>query len=188
MNTMFTTILHTAGIYSAEEAALFNTVARERFIGKGGVVLAKGEVAKSVYFLISGAVYQGSDSYLQHNISGFHLENEWFLNRESFVSQRPSTEQITAFSDSVVLEISLESIHYLIARSTAFLQLNTILADLERSHLFHGTLTPLEKYRFVLANKPDLIQKFPLKMIASYLKVTPETLSRVRKAVVQRRS
>jgi len=41
-------------------------------------------------------------------------------------------------------------------------------------------MTPLQKYQYILDHRPDLIQQFPLKIIASYLKITPETLSRVR--------
>jgi len=44
-------------------------------------------------------------------------------------------------------------------------------------------MTPTEKYRYILSNKPQLIQKFPLKYIASYLNITPETLSRVRATI-----
>jgi len=185
---MYTTILNTTGIYDDKETALFNTVIRERSIGKGGVLLEQGEVAKWMYFLISGAVYQGSQLYTQNNLSDLHLDNEGVLNRESLLSQRPSADQIIAFSDSIILEINLESIHYLISKSTAFLQMNTIIGNSYKSHFFLGTLTPLEKYQFILATKPDLIQKFPLKMIASYLKLAPETLSRVRKVIVQQRS
>jgi hypothetical protein len=46
-------------------------------------------------------------------------------------------------------------------------------------------MTPLEKYQFVLQTRPQLVQVFPLKMIASYLKVTPETLSRVREKLAR---
>jgi hypothetical protein len=46
--------------------------------------------------------------------------------------------------------------------------------------LFDNALAPKEKYLYVLNNRQQLIQEFPLKMIASYLKITPETLNRVR--------
>jgi hypothetical protein len=46
----------------------------------------------------------------------------------------------------------------------------------------HGNLiSPEVKYKEILAKKPLLIQRFPLKYIASYLRMTPETLSRVRR-------
>ena len=50
--------------------------------------------------------------------------------------------------------------------------------SVSRIVLFDNALTPKAKYAYVLNNSPQLIQEFPLKMIASYLKITPETLSR----------
>lgn len=58
----------------------------------------------------------------------------------------------------------------------------------ERIHLFDNALNPIEKYNYILANKPELVQAFPLRMIASYLKITPETLSRVREKIVRPKS
>ncbi|MEO5563434.1 MAG: hypothetical protein ABIR18_08365, partial [Chitinophagaceae bacterium] len=51
-----------------------------------------------------------------------------------------------------------------------------------RVHFFDNRLNPTEKYQYILDNKSGLLQKFPLKLIASYLKITPETLSRVRES------
>jgi hypothetical protein len=52
---------------------------------------------------------------------------------------------------------------------------------------FDNASTPTEKYLYILNNRLQLIQAFPLKMIASYLKITPETLSRVREKVTRPR-
>jgi CRP-like cAMP-binding protein len=185
---MYATILNTTGVYNDKETELFNVEVKKRFIEKDGIVMHSGEIAKSVYFLLSGSIYQVSQSPMQSTITNLHIKNDWFLNQESLVLQRPSEQQIIAFSDSVVLEISIESVHYLIAKSTAFLQLNAILFDKVTSDLHKSLRTPLEKYQYILDHKPDIIQKFPLKMIASYLQITAETLSRVRNTLVRSHS
>jgi hypothetical protein len=84
------------------------------------------------------------------------------------------------------LELSIENIHKLVAISPVFLQLGGILASsVSRISFFDNDLTPLKKYQFIIQNRPQLIQAFPLKLIASYLKITPETLSRVREKLAK---
>ncbi|MCY1549131.1 hypothetical protein D9M68_852860 [compost metagenome] len=81
----------------------------------------------------------------------------------------------------VVREISINAIHQLIAASPAFYQLGGLLQKgTERLHYLETTNSASEKYRLLLAEQPEFLQAFPLKMIASYLKITPETLSRLR--------
>lgn len=140
--------------------------------------------------MIKGAVIQcnpkpGSEK----SILDLHVENDWVLNHKSFVSQSPSESAIIAFTESEVLEISIASIHYLIGLSQAFLQLNRIIEQAtSRLYFFDHSLTPLQKYQYLFENKPQLLQKFPLKFIASFLKITPETLSRVREKFVKSNS
>lgn len=174
--------LNIIGEYSNHDILLFEKEVQIRQIRKGDILLNKGDLAKSMFFVLQGAIYQympkedGSICVLD-----LYGEEEWLLNDQSFIGQTPSESIISAFSDSWLLEISIDSIHFLIAKSASFLQLNKILAQsTSRVYFFDHSLSPLQKYEFLFRNKPQLLQLFPLKVIASYLKITPETLSRVR--------
>ncbi len=170
------------GSYNSFEQALFEKQVQLKNYRRGDVLLAQGNVADSVYFLASGAIVQRvvNEDETPHIID-LHTEGEWFLNHLSFVSQSPSGSEIIAHSDSVVLELSINAIHFLISKSAAFLQLNRVLNQATARLLFFDfSLTPLQKYNYVFEQKPHLLQHFPLKLIASYLKISPETLSRVR--------
>jgi CRP-like cAMP-binding protein len=158
-----------------------------RQVHKDELLLNKGEVAKSIFFILTGALYQYSlKSDTEYRIIDLHLENDWLLNHKSFVSQTPSDSFMRAFTKSSILEVSIESIHYLIVQSSAFLQLNKILEhSTSRVYFFDDLLTPIQKYQFIFENRPELLQQFPLKIIASFLKITPETLSRVREKFVK---
>jgi CRP-like cAMP-binding protein len=184
---MFSEILRATGSYSDQDVGLFEKQASVRQVEKGQVLLRKGEVARSLFFILEGAVFQYKPGLeTERDIIDLHLDHEWLFNYTSLISQKPAECEMEAFIDSSVLELSLETLHYLTGKSLAFLQLNRVLERaVSKLHFFDNSMTPLEKYQFVLSTRPQLIQVFPLKMIASYLKITPETLSRVREKLAR---
>jgi hypothetical protein len=103
------------------------------------------------------------------------------FNHSSLIKQVPSDTTIKAFEKSDVLELSLNNLHNLIARSPSFLSLGRLFDQASnRTYLFDNALSPIQKYNYIKNVKPLIVQVFPVKMIASYLKISPETLSRVR--------
>lgn len=184
---MFEEILKTTGTYSDNDFQLFEQEVRVRHVKKNDVLLCKGDVARSIFFMLKGAARQYNIiAETEYNIIDLHLSDEWFFNLKSLVTQKPSEFFIEAFSNSSILEISLETVHYLTGKSLAFLQLNSILqGDVARLSFYDRSMTPLEKYQFILNTRPQLMQVFPLKIIASYLKITPETLSRTREKLTR---
>jgi CRP-like cAMP-binding protein len=186
---MYSEILRATGTYTDDEVKLFEEAVTARVVPQNEFILRSGEVAQSMYYLLSGAIYQYELSPEQdRNIIDLRIQNEWFFDYQGLISQRPSEIYIQTYADSHILELSLDTVHYLTGRSIAFLQLNSVLGSvLEKMKFFDQAMTPTEKYTFMLNNRPRLIQTFPLKMISSYLKMTPETLSRVRKSISRRK-
>jgi CRP-like cAMP-binding protein len=179
---MIADILGSTGFYNHSEVELFERNTTMRSMSKDEIVVNRGEICRSAFFNITGAFYQFNyKDEIDLNVIDLHCDNEWFLNHSSFISQKPSDSFIKAYTDGKILELDIESLHFLISRSPAFLQLAKIFDQATlRIHFFDNRLTPLEKYQYILNNRQQLIQIFPLKFIASYLKITPETLSRVR--------
>lgn len=182
---MYSEILRATGTYTDEEVWLFEEAVIMRHVARNEFLLQKGQVTKSMYYLLSGSIYQyRQGSELDRNIIDLRVQSEWVFDYQSLISQRPSEIYVQTFTDCQILELSLDTVHYLTGRSIAFLQLNRVLeGGLERMKFFDQSMTPTEKYTFILNNRPLLLQAFPLKMISSYLKLTPETLSRVRKSI-----
>lgn len=184
---MMEAILKTNGIYSSTDATLFERYTNVRELSAGDILLRPGDICRSISFLVKGSVYQ----YLplgdeDENILDLYCPHEWFLNFNSFTSQNPSESFIKTFSASTIVELDIQSVHTLISRSPAFLQLGKIFERItSRLVFFDNRFTPAQKYQWILDNKAMLIQQFPLKMIASYLKITPETLSRVRESLTR---
>ncbi|WP_051293032.1 Crp/Fnr family transcriptional regulator [Olivibacter sitiensis] len=173
--------LEKIGDFSASEFNMIHAHAQFRQLKKNDILLKEGQVCSAIYFIIKGAFYQYRMNDVDENIIELHVDNEWFLNNTSFITQKPSFDTIKAYADSEILELNIHSIHKLIEISPVFFQLGKLLQPAAvRTQFFDNTMTPAEKYNYVLEHRPRLLQSFPLKYIASYLKMAPETLSRIR--------
>jgi CRP-like cAMP-binding protein len=174
-------ILHAVGRFSEEEIAMFEQKLVKRTFNKGELLLQEGNYCKSAYYVISGAAYQFSYDDIDENIIGLYIEADWCFSYYSFVNQKPSNANIKAYTNMEVMELPATSIHELIAVSPSFFQLGKILGQtVTRIQYFDNANTAIEKHNHLFLSRPELFQKFPLRMIASYLKIAPETLSRIR--------
>lgn len=174
-------ILNSVGQFSSSEMKLFEEQSARRILNKNEVLLSEGEVCRGFYFIVSGSFFQYRTCDVNEIVVDLHIQNEWMFNQQSLTEQVPSSTTIKSYSKSEVVELSLKNFHYLCSRSQSFLQFGKILNQTKyRTELYDSSLSPAEKYAFIRASKPGLTNSFPLKMIASYLKIAPETLSRVR--------
>lgn len=168
------------GDFSEADQKLLVDRLQEKNLKKGEVLLKQGDVSQSAFFVSKGCLrhFRDVDGYTEITLNLF-LENDWVLDHSSFTGQNPSQNKIEAFENCELLELSMHVMHELIAMSPSFFKLGKILepsggmADLPLK-------TPEEKYINLMNKRPELIQRFPLKHIASLLGMTPETLSRVR--------
>lgn len=169
-------------LFSESDYKLVQNELKYRKLSKNEILLDKGEICKSIYYIQSGSFIQYHIKEIEKQIIDLHIKNEWFVNHTSFIAQKPSSTTITSFEESEILELSVYSIHKLIETSPVFLILGKILDQAqERTLFFDKCFSPTDKYNYILRNRPALIQKFPLKIISSYLKISPETLSRIRR-------
>lgn len=174
-------ILDSLGQFTNFDTELFEKHSTRRTLNKNEVLLNEGEICKSFFFILSGSFSQFQICDIDEVIVDLHLQNEWMFNQQSLTEQTPSSTTIKAFSKSEIIDLSLNSFHCLCTKSQSFLQFGKILNQTKhRTSLFDRSLNPSEKYKFINLTKPELTKIFPLKMVASYLKITPETLSRVR--------
>lgn len=178
---MTANILASIGQFSSFDLELFENNTTQNCFNKNDVILKEGEICKSLYFIQSGSFFQFQCKNIDEVIIDLHLEGEWMFNHQSLTQQIPSKTTIKAFDKSEVLELSLQGFHLLASKSPSFLQFGKILNPTHnRTYIFDNSLTPTERYDYIKKAKPQLVKVFPIKMIASFLKIAPETLSRVR--------
>ncbi|WP_233825856.1 Crp/Fnr family transcriptional regulator [Dyadobacter sp. CY312] len=178
---MLKTDLDKTGRFSQSDFERLTKYLVPRQLKKNEILLDQGQICRAVYFISSGSAYQFRYEDIDEKVTDLHLPKEWCLNYSSFISQTPSQNIIKANSQTTALELSVTALHELIAQSPVFLQLGKILQGATtRTQYLDNSMSPSERYNDLIKNRPLILQMFPLKIIASYLNITPETLSRVR--------
>ena len=157
-------------------------------IKKGDFLIREGQRCEHVAYIDSGLfrIYYLKDGTEVNTC--FCKENSITSAFESLVSRAPSGQSIQALEDSVVLMLSYENLQKLYSRSPVWQSIGLFMTEKECLRLLNRTATlsfetALEKYKKLLDQEPDLLQRVPIQHIASYLGVSRETLSRIRSRV-----
>lgn len=158
-------------------------------IKKNTLYLKEGEVSKYIGYVYKGMLrlfyYKNKKDLTEH----FACEGTNFFSIESFFRQQPTHLMIEALENSVVyglphdelLELAAE--HYEIEVMYRTLIENSLILSQQKADTLRFE-SANERYRRLLREHPEIIQRAPLSHIASYLLMTPETLSRVRASLV----
>lgn len=174
-------VLKGIGKFSDAEAALLEQKLVLRTVARGELILREGEVCRTACFLLKGSAYQFTWEDVDERVTGLYVEGDWLLNYSSFVSQQASTSIIKAFTDLEIAELHMDHIHELVQQSPSFFRIGKVLdqAAIRLQHVDQSR-SAAERHNQLFISRPDLFRQFPLKMIASYLNIAPETLSRIR--------
>ena len=176
------------GNLSRDELDMIRSHAIERKIQRRDFMLREGEICQYKIFVTKGLLRaycvneEGSESILR-----FAPERVWVTDHQSFTRKAPSSCYIEALEDSEVLLWTLDSIEFLLKAAPGFKAITDqiISQTLEASHhriLMNIGSTSEEKYEDFIRSMPDVFNRVPLHMVASYLGVSRETLSRIRHA------
>ena len=180
-----TTSILSFGNFSKEQLSVILDRLKVLNIKKEDYLIKEGQMCQTFYFINKGGFrhYTIQENGEEATLNLF-IRNEWMFEYKSFVSQQPSQNIIQAVSDSELLCLSAWDFHELIKMSDLFFRLGRIFEQATQNQDFqHNRLSPEQKYELILTSKPGLLQNFPLKHIASYLGMAPETLSRIRKKI-----
>ena len=166
----------------------FYSLLNEKQFAKKDFLLKLGRICKHRHFIVQGLT---RSFYVDENgaerITQFGIENWWVTNIDSFYNQQPSEVYIQALEPTTTLSISKESLEkvYLeipkIERLFRILTEKWLIAQQRNSHFYMKTSSKTRYYELI-KSIPDFVQRVPQYMIASYLDITPEYLSELRKS------
>ncbi len=150
-------------------------------------MIAKGAIERNVYFVKSGTIRAYMQDGQEEHTIRFGYAGSIFTALDSLLSGKPTQYSIQAIKASELLAISKEGFFDFINSDPKFQKLyqtmleQFVVQQMEREEDLLTT-SPAERYNRVLKRSPHLFQEVPNKYIASYLRMTPETLSRLKKS------
>ena len=154
---------------------------------KNEILFEAGEVVKQTYFILMGCArqyYMGADG--AERTIYFAEEGFWCGELMSFLHNTPTKLNTQALEDTDAISLNRKNWEIAITTIPAFAMYHIknhqrIIVKLKEEVGRDVIESPDEKYRRLVKENPNLIQRLPQYQIASYLGVTPETLSRIRK-------
>lgn len=157
-----------------------------REIPKGEFLVRAGQVCKYVSFVNKGLVriyytFGGKDISI-----AFAGTGEYTAEYESFLTRKPAAQNIGALVDTQVIDLGFDDMQRLYKQFSAFQEFGRKISEmlfvlLNQRNTALLALTPEDRYRNMIAGNPQLLQRVPQYMLASFIGVTPEHLSRIRK-------
>ncbi|PIA79442.1 hypothetical protein BFR04_00920 [Gaetbulibacter sp. 4G1] len=187
MKTQLQNYLNRYASFSSEEIDRFYNYLTPRTFQKKEFLLKEGDICKNKFFIIDGLIRLFNiDNKGHENIIHFGIENWWTTSFESFITEKPSLLYMQALEKTTVLSINkenLEKAYQNIPKLERVFRITTenMLIAIERKNEFYTKMSSKERYDFFIKKLPSFAQRIPQYMIASYLDITPEYLSELRK-------
>ncbi|GCC51442.1 Crp/Fnr family transcriptional regulator [Chryseotalea sanaruensis] len=181
-----------AGFTSEEEKTILDSIIVKHF-KKGDIVIKENDADDTTFFVVKGLVRQykileGNDLTIN-----FFAENEWIISLNSFNENKTTDHFLICLEDTELITGNEESAQVLFKVFPRFETISRIVMEKtfsEKQKFLHAfqTDSPEQRYLNLVKNKPDILQRISQYYIASYLGITPESLSRIRKRMTTKKS
>ena len=164
---------------------------QRRVIPKKSVFLKVNEVESTISFIESGIVrfFIPKENPEKEITFGFSFKNQFISAYDSFLTQSPSAYQLQALTETTVLSLTYDDLQ-LVYKTT---QIGNLIGRLTAEGLFLLkskreqnllNLNAEERYLKLFKERPELLKVIPLKYISSYIGITAQALSRIRKRLL----
>lgn len=188
MNNLIFDYFNSQFPFNREGLSEFVHAFEERVCKKGTALFSAGHLVGKLQFLESGVVreFYARDNR-QMNIN-FYVKPQFITDFHAVVNHQTSKKSLETLSDVVIWEISVKTFHdylhrYECGRHFVDQILKRVIDQREEEEFNHFCMTPDELYLDLIKRHPEWLQQVPLYHIAGYLRMTPETLSRIRSRV-----
>ncbi|MEM1000162.1 MAG: Crp/Fnr family transcriptional regulator [Bacteroidota bacterium] len=173
-----------------EEFALISEAMLPRTHKRKAIIQQAGESAQYIIYIREGLLRYYYLVNGEERTGQFFFEGGWLTDMDSILSGTPSQFYIDALEPCQLRMLHKDRLPALYAASPKLVELGQIMMQ----NAFRGSryrtntvlsMTPEEHYRYLLDNRPKVISRVPLFHIASYLGIKPESLSRIRKRILE---
>ncbi|WP_271405611.1 Crp/Fnr family transcriptional regulator [Tenacibaculum soleae] len=175
---------------SDEEALLLSKIVRRKYL-KDQYIVQQGDVCKTECFILSGCTKTFYvDDEGQEHIVMFAIEDWWTSDMGSFITQTPADYNIQCIENTELFQISydiIEELYIEIPKLERFFRkiIERALVASQKRIVSNFSLTAKERYLLFKETYPKIEQRVPQYMIASYLGITKEFLSKIKSQLIQ---
>jgi CRP-like cAMP-binding protein len=170
----------------AEEWNAFAEIVQTKTLKRKDLLLKEGQICTFIAFLNSGVLREYSYQHDKEVTVDFVGENQFTSDYQSFLMRTPSRQNLEALTDVDLLILQKDAVDGLYDKYKIWERFGRLIiervfcgAEAKRKRII--STSHEEQYRDFVASYPDIIQQVPQYYIASYLGLSPEHLSRLRK-------
>ncbi|MVX37049.1 Crp/Fnr family transcriptional regulator [Myroides sp. LoEW2-1] len=159
-------------------------------IPKQSIIFKQGQISNEIYFVVQGCVRLFYEVEGNDKTAFFYTEGQFICVGESYTFNVPAKENYQVLEDTILCVLTKENIEKLLEISSTFEVIARVAVENElltsqRIIASFVTQSAEERYLGLLHNKGDLFLRVPQQYIATFLGVSPETLSRIKQRVLK---
>lgn len=182
--------IETIANVSEKDWLTFSSCLQKREFSKKTSFLRKGQIENHISFIEKGEVrlFIPKEDEIKEITFGFSFQSEFISAYDSFLTRSPSLYQLETLADTILWSISYNDLQE-VYRTTKigntigrFISEKLFLIKSKREQSLLNE-TSDQRYLNLFKDRPNVIKQIPLKYIASYIGVTPQALSRIRKRI-----
>jgi CRP-like cAMP-binding protein len=153
------------------------------------LILQEGDVCKYAYFINSGCIRYYYNVNGQENTAQFFFENGWYTDYDSFLTGKPTKQNIETLEESELILLSAKDLRELYIEIPKFERFGRLMAEnaflgiRQRNEMLENQ-TAEERYLTLMNERPKVLERIPQHYVASYLGIKPPSLSRIRKRIL----
>ena len=172
-----------------EELDILESVLVPMKFAKNEIILGEGETCEHIYWVVKGLARQYYFKNGKELTEYMATENTIMMSIESLFKEKPSTQVIQAVEPTIIYAMPKKDLEAVAMRSVNIQILyrkileESLIISQQRADMLRFE-SAQDRYQKLVKNSPQLVLRAPLVYVASYLQMTPETLSRVRTAVL----
>jgi CRP-like cAMP-binding protein len=191
MNTFVDYFSSITPLSLAEQQAIADNM-QVRTFDKGSFLLKEGQFSSDTYFILEGCVREFVVVDGDEKTTRFFTEGQWVISLNNFGEQLPSEHNLVCMERTEVSVGNEEQAQKLFRLFPRFETISRAIveadfAEQRKQLTSYLTDSPEQRYLKLLETRPDLLQRVPQYQVASYIGVKPESLSRIRKRVLEDR-
>lgn len=160
----------------------------KRILGKDELLLKEGKICRHLYFIEKGLLryFISKDG---NEITKFFTDAPYcFTSQVSFTTEMPATENIQAVEESIIWQTTLKQANELLELKSWNTFIRKLIQEVQcyTEEILQEiqTETAENRYKKMMETNPQLLQRIPLKHVASYFGIAPQSLSRIRKKIL----